>query len=66
MSCDRAGIIPSPEQIDTMCGLFQEAIALDAYLADPYWDLAVIHARFLHQVMLHPCHRQSVIEYHLN
>ena len=49
MSCDRAGVMPSPEQIDTMCGLFQEAIALDAYLADPYWDLAVIHARFLNQ-----------------
>jgi len=49
MSCDRAGVRPSPEQIDTMCALFEEAIALDPYLADPYWDLAVIHARFLNQ-----------------
>jgi len=49
MTCDRAGVVPSSEQIDTMCGLFKEAIALDPYLADPYWDLAVIHARFLNQ-----------------
>jgi tetratricopeptide (TPR) repeat protein len=49
MTCDRAGTRPSPEQIDTMCSLFKEAIALDPYLADPYWDLAVIHARFLDQ-----------------
>jgi len=49
MTCDRAGVRPSPEQIDTMYGLFKEAIALDPYLADPYWDLAVIHARFLNQ-----------------
>ena len=48
-TCDRTGVMPSPEQIDTMCGLFQEAIALDAFLAAPYWDLAVIHARFLQQ-----------------
>jgi len=48
-ACDRSGEIPSKEQIDTMCDLFKEAIALDPYLADPYWDLAVIHARFLDQ-----------------
>ena len=46
-ACERAGVGPSPDQIDTMCALFKEAIALDPYLADPYWDLAVIHARFL-------------------
>ena len=46
-ACDRSGEIPSKEQIDTMCDLFKEAIALDPYLADPYWDLAVIHMRFL-------------------
>jgi tetratricopeptide (TPR) repeat protein len=49
MSCNRAGTLPSAEQIDTMCDLFKEAIALDPYLADPYWDLAVIHVRFLSQ-----------------
>ena len=46
-ACDREGIRPSQAQIDTMCALFEEAIALDAYLADPYWDLAVVHMRFL-------------------
>jgi hypothetical protein len=46
-ACDRAGIAPTPEQIDTMNALFKEAIALDPYLAPPYWDLAVIHMRFL-------------------
>ncbi len=45
-ACDQAGIAPSPEQIDTMCALFEEAIALDPYLAAPYWDLAVVHMRF--------------------
>jgi len=49
MTCDRAGVKPSPEQLDTMSALFKEAIALDPYLAAPYWDLAVIHARFLNQ-----------------
>lgn len=49
MACDQAGVTPSPEQIDAMCDLFKEAIALDPYLADPYWDLAVVHARFLNQ-----------------
>ena len=48
-TCDRAGVKPSPEQLDTMSALFKEAIALDPYLAAPYWDLAVIHARFLNQ-----------------
>ena len=47
MACDQAGVVPSPEQIDTMCALFEEAIALDPYLAAPYWDLAVVHMRFL-------------------
>ena len=47
MACDQAGVAPSPEQIDTMCALFEEAIALDPYLAAPYWDLAVVHMRFL-------------------
>ena len=28
MACDQAGVVPSPEQIDTMCALFEEAIAL--------------------------------------
>ena len=46
-SCDRAGKVPTQEQIDAMCALFKEAILLDPYLADPYWDLAVIHMRFL-------------------
>lgn len=46
-ACDRVGERPSQEQIDTMLDLFKEAIALDPYLADPYWDLAVIHMRFL-------------------
>jgi tetratricopeptide (TPR) repeat protein len=46
MTCDRSGTPPSPEQIDTMDNLFKEAIALDPFLADPYWDLAVIHMRF--------------------
>jgi hypothetical protein len=32
-----------------MCDLFKEAIALDPYLADPYWDLAVVHMRFLNE-----------------
>jgi hypothetical protein len=45
--CDRSGQPPTSEQIDTMCALFKEAIALDPYLADPYWDLAVISMRFL-------------------
>ena len=45
--CDLAGKVPTQEQIDTMCALFKEAVALDPYLADPYWDLAVIHMRFL-------------------
>ena len=47
MACDQAGVAPSPEQIDTMCALFREAIDLDPYLAAPYWDLAVVHMRFL-------------------
>ena len=46
-ACDREGAEPSPEQLATMCTLFEEAIALDPYLADPYWDLAVVHMRFL-------------------
>ncbi len=46
-ACDQAGTMPSQKQIDTMCALFEEAIALDPYLADPYWDLAVAHMRFL-------------------
>ena len=46
-SCDRAGVAPTREQIDTMCALFKEAIDLDPYLAAPYWDLAVVHMRFL-------------------
>ena len=29
IACGRAGNIPSPEQIDAMCELFKEAIALD-------------------------------------
>ena len=48
-ACDEAGVVPSPEQVDTMCDLFKEAIALDPYLADPYWDLAVVHMRFLNE-----------------
>ena len=47
LACDQDGVSPSQAQIDTMCGLFREAIALDPYLADPYWDLAVVHMRFL-------------------
>jgi tetratricopeptide (TPR) repeat protein len=46
-ACDRAGDLPSQAQIETLCGLFEEAIALDPYLAAPYWDLAVVHMRFL-------------------
>ena len=46
-ACDQAGMAPSPAQIDTMCALFEEAIELDPYLAAPYWDLAVVHMRFL-------------------
>jgi hypothetical protein len=46
-ACDRAGVAPSTEEIGAMLVLFREAIALDPYLADPYWDLAVIHMRFL-------------------
>ena len=46
-ACDRAGRAPSQEQIETMCALFKEAIDLDPYLAAPYWDLAVVHVRFL-------------------
>jgi hypothetical protein len=49
MSCDRKGVAPSQSQIDTMCALFEEAIVLDPYLADPYWDLAVVHMRFLNE-----------------
>ena len=47
MACDQAGVAPTPEQIDTMCALFKEGITLDPYLAAPYWDLAVVHMRFL-------------------
>ena len=46
-ACDQTGDAPSPKQIDTMCALFEEAIALDPYLAAAYWDLAVVHMRFL-------------------
>ena len=46
-ACDREGVEPLPEQLATMCALFEAAIALDPYLADPYWDLAVVHMRFL-------------------
>jgi tetratricopeptide (TPR) repeat protein len=45
-ACDRAGVAPSQEQIDTMCTLFEAAVKLDPYLAAPYWDLAVVHMRF--------------------
>jgi len=47
MACDREGVPPSQDQIDTMCALFKEAVSLDPYLADSYWDLAVVHMRFL-------------------
>lgn len=46
-ACDQAGVSPTQEQIDAMCALFNEAIELDAHLAAPYWDLAVVHMRFL-------------------
>ena len=48
-ACDEAGVVPSQGQVDTMCDLFKEAITLDPYLADPYWDLAVVHMRFLNE-----------------
>jgi hypothetical protein len=46
-ACDQAGVAPTQEQIDAMCALFGEAIQLDPHLAAPYWDLAVVHMRFL-------------------
>ena len=46
-ACDQAGVAPSPEQIDTMCALFRDAIELDPHLAASYWDLAVVHMRFM-------------------
>ena len=45
-SFDRMEIRPSPQRIEDTVRLFQEAIDVDPGLADPYWDLAVIHGRF--------------------
>jgi tetratricopeptide (TPR) repeat protein len=46
-SFDRLGVAPSKDRIDQMIELFKEAIEIDPTLPDPYWDLAVIYARFL-------------------
>lgn len=45
-SSDRLGVAPSLERLEEMIGIFEEAIEIDPTLADPYWDLAVIHGRF--------------------
>lgn len=46
-STDRLGVQPTKNRIDQMIALFKEAIDLDPTIPDLYWDLAVIHARFL-------------------
>lgn len=51
-SSDRMGIPPSSEQQEEMIQIFKEAIEIDPALADPYWDLAVIHGRFRHNATL--------------
>lgn len=54
-SGDRLGVQPAKNRIDQMIALFKEAIDLDPTIPDPYWDLAVINARFLddHHVAAH-------------
>lgn len=46
-SSEQIGVVPSPERLEQMIEIFNEAIAIDPTLADPYWDLAVIYGRFL-------------------
>ncbi len=43
---DGVAVVPSTQRIDELIALFNEAISIDPTLADPYWDLAVIHGRF--------------------
>lgn len=46
-SYDQMRVAPSAAQVQAMVDLFNDAIAVDPTLADPYWDLAVVYGRFL-------------------
>jgi hypothetical protein len=46
---DQVGLAPSSTRVDQIVALLKGAVAVDPTLADPYWDLAVVHARFLAQ-----------------
>ena len=48
-SFDQMGVPPSQDRLDELVGLFHEATEIDPTLADPFWDLAVLHARFLNR-----------------
>jgi len=51
-SFDRMQLIPPNEKQEEMIQIFKEAIEIDPALADPYWDLAVLYARFQHDAEL--------------
>ena len=48
-SFDQMGVLPTPDRLDALVALFHEATEIDPTLADPFWDLAVLHARFLNR-----------------
>jgi tetratricopeptide (TPR) repeat protein len=49
-SGDQLGITPTKTRVDEMIAILNEAIDLDPSIPDLHWNLAVIHARFLHDL----------------
>jgi hypothetical protein len=39
-------VLPAPDRLPWLEALFQEATETDPALPDPFWDLAVVNARF--------------------
>lgn len=46
---DQMQVPPPRQRLDALVALFTDATEIDPDLADPWWDLAVVHARFLGQ-----------------
>jgi tetratricopeptide (TPR) repeat protein len=46
LTYDQMQVAPPPERIAALVALFSEATEVDPELADPWWDLAVVYARF--------------------